>query len=114
MRRHFHGQRSTVFAFSGELDDRVAQRSSEVGQNWLLNRLASLFKRRKLLGETTIALGLLALSFLGGLLILPTHRSANEIAFQERDWCSGPAIFGRLFRAEGVPSNRDKERWVAS
>ena len=61
VQRHFHGQRSTVFAFPREIDAWLAKRSPEAAENGRLKRLASLFKNKKLLGGTAIAAGFLVL-----------------------------------------------------
>ena len=61
VRRHFHRQRSTVFALPSDIDDWLAERSPEVVQNSQPKGLAALFKSRKLFGGTAIGAGLFLL-----------------------------------------------------
>ncbi len=61
VRRHFHGQRATVFAFPSEIDAWLADRGSKVAENWRLGSFASLLRNRKLLGGTAITAGLFLL-----------------------------------------------------
>ncbi len=61
VQRHFHGQRSTVFAFQREIDAWLAARSPEATRNGLLDRLVSVSRNKKLFGGTAVAAGILVL-----------------------------------------------------